>query len=412
MQINLSETKRQYQSICNANLSLDLTRGKPSSQQLDLSNALLNIEDRSAVDSLGTDTRNYGGLDGLAQMKQLFADILEVLPEQVIVGGNSSLSLMYDYLSRACLFGVPGGTEPWIQITDRKFICPVPGYDRHFGITEHLGFELVSVDMTDQGPDMDQVEDIVRKDPFVKGIWCVPKYSNPTGACYSDETVQRLASMTTAASDFRILWDNAYSEHHLTDTPPPLTNIMLACESSGNENRVIEFASTSKMTFPGAGVAAMAASAANIADSKKHIGVQSIGPDKVNQLRHLQLFPDIASVREHMKKHMALVKPKFDRVNTVLTNELDGLDIATWTRPHGGYFINLDTLPGMAKKVIQLAGNAGVALTKAGSPFPYGIDPQDRNIRIAPTFAELEEVESASLALSVCIKLAAAESDS
>lgn len=398
-----------YQSIKDSGLSLDLTRGKPSPEQLDLSNGLLTLPGLDYVDSSGVDSRNYGGLDGLPEMKKLFADILEVDPQEIIVGGNSSLTLMANCLSWACLFGFPESDAPWIQENNRKFICPVPGYDRHFGITEHLGFTLIGVDMTDDGPNMNQVESIVMSDSSVKGIWCVPKYSNPTGACYCDETVHRLAYMTTAAKDFRILWDNAYAEHHLTDNPPSLANILQECRSAGNENRVLEFASTSKMTFPGAGVSALAAGSQNIAWCKKHIGAQSIGPDKINQLRHLQLIPNVDALRIHMEQHRHLVKPKFDMVIQVLEQQLGDSGIAHWTNPKGGYFISLDVQPGSAKRVIQLAAEAGVALTSAGAPFPYGNDPQDCNIRIAPTFASLEEVESATRALCACILLANSE---
>lgn len=386
-------------------LSLDITRGKPSPKQLDLSNGLLTLPGDQYVQD-GTDTRNYGGLDGLPPMKALFAEILEVPTDKVVVGGNSSLNMMYDTLARGCQFGVPGGDGPWHKTDSRKFLCPTPGYDRHFKVTEHLGFELVQVDVNDAGPNMDQVEDLVANDHDIKGIWCVPKYSNPTGCCYSPETVERLARMS-AAPDFRILWDNAYAEHHLSDERPMLANILELCAAAGNENRVIQFASTSKISHPGSGVACLAASDENVADIKKHLSVQTIGPDKVNQLRHAQMFKDIDGLRDHMQKHAALVKPKFDLVDQVLQRELGGLDIATWTRPKGGYFISLDAPDNTAKKIIQLAADAGVKLTGAGAPFPYGRDPRDRNIRIAPTFPELEEVGQAIEVLATCIKLAA-----
>ncbi len=407
--LDLNEAQNHYQAICDRGLNLDLTRGKPSASQLDLSNALLGLPGEQFVDDSGLDCRNYGGLDGLDSMKQLFADILGVAANNVTVGGNSSLTMMFEYLSWACLFGVPGGNGPWISEPGRKFLCVVPGYDRHFGITEHLGFELVSVDMGEGGPDMDRVEKLVAMDRSIKGIWCVPKYSNPTGTCYNDQTLQRLAGMQTAAPDFRIIWDNAYAEHHLTDNPPQLGNILEACEAAGHTNRVAEFSSTSKMTFPGAGIAAMASSEENTADYRSHLGVQSIGPDKINQLRHLRLIPDIGVLREHMKKHRAIVKPRFDMVNEVLDHELGDAGVARWTRPDGGYFISLDTAPGLAKRVIELAAQAGVALTSAGAPFPYGNDPDDCNIRIAPTFASLNDVRSATEALSACIILATAE---
>jgi DNA-binding transcriptional MocR family regulator len=400
-----NQLEQQYQDFKNMQLSLDITRGKPSSMQLDLANGLLSLPaDQYLLD--GTDTRNYGGLDGLPPMKALFAEILEVSADNIIVGGNSSLNMMYDTLARGCQFGVPDGAEPWHRTETRKFICPSPGYDRHFKVTEHLGFELLTVDITDDGPDMDQVEALVSSDHDIKGIWCVPKYSNPTGSCYSNDTVKRLAKMP-AASDFRILWDNAYAEHHLGDERPELANIMEHCLAAGNPNRVIEFASTSKISHPGSGVACLAASDTNIADIKTHLSVQTIGPDKVNQIRHLQLFKNLQGLRAHMQKHAALVKPKFDLVDEILERELGDLGIATWTKPKGGYFISLDAPDGTAKKIIELAADAGVKLTGAGAPFPYGKDPRDRNIRIAPTFPILEEVGQATEVLTTCIKLAA-----
>ncbi len=399
------QLQQQYRDFKNMQLSLDITRGKPSSMQLDLANGLLSLPGDQYLLN-GTDTRNYGGLDGLPPMKALFAEILEISVDNIIVGGNSSLNMMYDTLARGCQFGVPDGTEPWHRIETRKFICPSPGYDRHFKVTEHLGFELLTVDITDDGPDMDQVETLVSSDHDIKGIWCVPKYSNPTGSCYSNDTVKRLAEMP-AASDFRILWDNAYAEHHLSDDRPELANIMEHCVAAGNANRVIEFASTSKISHPGSGVACLAASDINIADIKTHISVQTIGPDKVNQIRHLQLFKNLQGLRTHMRKHAALVKPKFDLVDEILERELGDLGIATWTKPKGGYFISLDAPDGTAKKIIELAADAGVKLTGAGAPFPYGKDPRDRNIRIAPTFPIVEEVGQATQVLTTCIKLAA-----
>jgi len=398
--------ERRYTDIKSTGLNLDLTRGKPSSAQLDLSNALLESPGKQFMAD-GTDTRNYGGLDGLPAMKSLFGSILDVDPGQVIVGGASSLTMMYDTLARACQFGVPGGAGPWNAAPGRKFLCPSPGYDRHFKVTEHLGFTLIPVDISDDGPAMDQVEELVAADPDIKGIWVVPRYSNPTGCSCSDDTVQRLAAMTTAASDFRIIWDNAYAEHHLVDNPRPLANIMTACHEAGNPDRVIEFASTSKMTYPGSGVAAMAASADNIADAKTHLAVQTIGPDKVNQLRHLALFSNMDALRAHMRQHASLVKPKFDLVDEILTRELAEHRIATWTKPEGGYFISLDVPDGTAREIVRLAGEAGVKLTGAGAPFPYGKDPNDRNIRIAPTFPVLEEVGKATEVLAACVLLAA-----
>lgn len=399
---NLEKRYRDFQA---KQLSLDITRGKPSSSQLDLANELLSLPgDRYVLE--GTDIRNYGGLDGLPPMKTLFGEILQVPADNIIVGGNSSLNMMYDTLARGCQFGVPDGDGPWHRLESRKFICPTPGYDRHFKVSEHLGFELVRVDINDAGPDMDQVEALVANDHDIKGIWCVPKYSNPTGCCYSQDIVERLAQMS-AAPDFRIIWDNAYAEHHLGDERPELANIMQLCTAAGNANRAIEFASTSKISHPGSGVACLAASDENIADIKTHLSVQTIGPDKVNQMRHLQLFKDIQGLREHMKNHAALVKPKFDLVDQILERELGELGIATWTKPKGGYFISLDAPDGTAKKIVQLAADAGVKLTGAGAPFPYGLDPRDRNIRIAPTFPVLEEVGLATEVLATCIKFAA-----
>ncbi len=386
-----------------------MTRGKPSASQLDLSNPLLTLPGHHYRDQNGTDTRNYGGLDGLPGIKTLFAGILEVHPDNVLVGGNSSLTMMYETLQRACQFGVPGGSGPWNQDTQRKFLCPTPGYDRHFLITEHLGFRLLNIDMTDRGPDMNQVESLVSEDASIKGIWCVPLHSNPTGCCYSSDVVRRLATMKTAATDFRILWDNAYAEHHFEGAKPALENIAEIAMTADNSDRVIQFASTSKMTLPGAGVAAMAGSTANIADAKRHLSVQSIGPDKVNQLRHLAFFGNIEGLRTHMTRHAQLVKPKFDLVAEILQHQLSGLGIAEWSRPKGGYFIDLTVQTGHARRVIDLAGRAGVRLTAAGAPFPYGHDPLDRHIRIAPTFPELEAVRQATEALTTCIRLAAAD---
>ena len=401
----------EYARLKGLSLSLDMTRGKPCPAQLDLSNRLLSLPADDFLDG-DIDARNYGGIDGLPAVKQLFADILGVNSENVIVGGNSSLAMMYDAIARACQFGAGG--DAWNCDARRKFICAVPGYDRHFAITAHFGFELIAVDMTADGPDMSQVEAAVA-DAAVKGIWCVPKYSNPSGVCYSDDTVRRLAEMKTAAADFRIFWDNAYAEHHFTADPPTLANIAELCAAAGNARRVIQFASTSKMCHPGSGVAAMASDAANIADARTQMAVQTIGPDKINQLRLLKFFGDLDGLRAHMKKHAAIIAPKFDAVQEILARELGGLGIAKWSKPQGGYFISLDlgtdsgmNLPGGgAKRVVELAGEAGVKLTAAGAPFPHGADPHDRNIRIAPTFPSVDEVRQATEVLAVCIKVAA-----
>jgi DNA-binding transcriptional MocR family regulator len=342
----------------------------------------------------------------LPETKALFAGLLEIAADQIVVGGNSSLTMMYDALARAMLFGVPDGDGPWMQQDHLKFLCPSPGYDRHFAITEHLGFELIAVDMGDDGPDIERVEELVAVDPSIRGIWCVPKYSNPTGVSYADGVVKRLAAMPTAAPDFRIMWDNAYVEHHLTGEADALLNMLPVCQRAGHENRALVFASTSKMSFPGAGVAAMAASPENISDAKRHLGIQTIGPDKLNQLRHLALFPDVDRIRAHMRHHAEVIRPKFDAVQRVLHREFDGTDAATWTDPRGGYFVSLDTHDGCAGDAVQLAAQAGVKFTAAGAPFPYGRDPRDRNIRIAPTFPALDEIETAMQVLATCVMLA------
>jgi len=402
----LSELRQQYDTFAAQQLNLDMTRGKPSTAQLDLANDLLTLD--TFKDAAGTDCRNYGGLDGLPAMKALFAEIIETASENVIIGGNSSLTLMFDTLARACLFGVSESATPW-QGQTAKFLCPSPGYDRHFTVSQTLGLESVLVNMTDDGPDMDQVEALVAEDASIKGIWCVPKYSNPTGITYSDEVVDRLASMKTAADDFRIMWDNAYAEHHFSGELDTVKEILAACATAGNPDRAYVFASTSKMSFAGSGVSAFASSPDNVVYAKKIIGAQSIGPDKVNQLRHLTLFPDLATLRQHMHKHAALLGPKFERVQQVLNEELAEADIARWTKPRGGYFTSLDLNTGSAKRTIELSAKLGVKLTAAGAPFPYGNDPQDCNIRIAPSFPELKDIETAMRVLCLCAKLATLE---
>lgn len=398
--------ENEYTKLGTQKLQLDMTRGKPSSLQLDLSNALLNTN--SYTDSSGVDCRNYGGLDGLADMKALFGEILQIPSEHVIIGGNASLSLMFDTLARACLFGVNDHEPAW-QGQSIKFLCPSPGYDRHFTVSQTLGIESIRVDMTDDGPNMGQVEELVANDAQIKGIWCVPKYSNPTGVCYSDKTVDRLANMPTAASDFRIMWDNAYAEHHFSGELTNIKEIINACAKAGNPDRPYVFASTSKLTFAGAGISAFASSLSNVAYARKYLGAQSIGPDKINQLRHLALFPNLASLREHMNQHAKLLKPKFMKVEKILSEQLLGTNTATWTQPKGGYFTSLDLTHGSAKRVIQLCADIGVKLTEAGAPFPYGIDPNDANIRIAPSFPSIHEIETAMQALTLSIKLAALE---
>lgn len=409
----LSEFKKKVQSdydeFKSRGLSLDMSRGKPCAEQLDLSMPLLNalVSDSDIKDGAGTDCRNYGILDGIKEAKELFAEILGVKPEEVIVGGNSSLSLMYDTLMRLMVFGTLGNT-PWCKEEKIKFLCPAPGYDRHFAITEKLGMELVTVPMTKDGPDMDIVEKLVA-DKTVKGIWCVPMYSNPEGTTYSDETVKRLASMKTAAPDFRIFWDNAYCIHHLSDTPDVLLNIMDECKKNGTEDRVYMFTSTSKVSFSGAGVSAMAASEKNIADIKKTLTVQTIGYDKMNQLRHIRFFKDFDGVKAHMKKHAEILAPRFKAVLDALEKEIAPLGIGEWNSPNGGYFISFNTMDGCAKRVVELCKEAGVVLTGAGATFPYGKDPADRNIRIAPTYPSVDELEKAVELFCICVKLASAE---
>ncbi len=406
------DLRYRYEEFKSSNLSLDMTRGKPCAEQLDLSNGMLSLPgEETYTDSAGTDCRNYGGLDGIREAKKLFGDILGIEPEGVIIGGNSSLTLMYEALVRALLFGVPGGSGPWKDGGSLKFLCPSPGFDRHFSMTQHLNFELISIDMNDDGPDMEQVEAVASSDPSVKGIWCVPKYSNPTGVIYSDEVVERLATFRTAAPDFRVIWDNAYAEHSLSGETDSLRNIMDVCRENGTEDRVLMFASTSKITHAGAGVSAIAGSQANVADVKKHLTMQTIGPDKLNQLRHVQFLGDIHELRDHMREHARILKPKFDLVDKVLQRELGGMSSVDWTRPRGGYFVSLDVPDGCASKSVELAGEAGVKYTPAGATFPYGRDPRDRNIRIAPTFLPLEDIEPALEVLAVSIQLAAVETE-
>lgn len=403
--------QERYDAFAGRKLKLDMTRGKPSAEQLDLAAALmtnLTADDVKAAD--GTDVRNYGGLDGLPELKSIFAGILEAPPAQIIIGGNASLQMMHDTVVRALLFGVPDGAGPWRSApgTTVKFLCPSPGYDRHFAICQHLGVEMIVVNLGSDGPDVEQIERLVATDASIKGMWCVPKYSNPTGTTYSDAVVARLAAMKTAAPDFRLFWDNAYAVHDLYGETDRLANIIEACERAGHPNRPLVFASTSKISFAGAGVAAMASSPANIADAKRHLAIQTIGPDKINQLRHARFFGDVEGVRRHMAKHAELLRPKFEAVARVFERELGGKGIATWTKPNGGYFISLDTPDGCAKEVVRLAGAAGVSLTAAGATFPYGKDPRDRNIRVAPTMPPLEQVELAMEIVAVCVELASA----
>lgn len=403
----LAALNEKYEDFVAQKLKLDMSRGKPCTEQLSLSMEMLDFP--SGKDSCktadGTDCRNYGLVDGIPEAKALFAQMLEVSPKEIIIGGNSSLSIMYDSVARAMMFGVYGGSLPWGKQKAVKFLCPSPGYDRHFAITELFNIEMIIVDMTPDGPDMDQVEKLVASDEAIKGIWCTPKYSNPQGITYSDDVVKRLAGMKTKADDFRIFWDNAYTVHHLTDKPDNLLNISAACKEAGNPDRVYIFGSTSKITFPGAGIAVMAASENNIAAIKKQLGIRTIGPDKINQLRHVAFLKDMNGIEEQMKKHGKILKPKFDMVLDILEAELDGKDIAWWNKPRGGYFISLNTLPGCAKEVLAMASGAGVVMTSAGATYPYGKDPQDSNIRIAPTFPPVSELKKAMELLCTCIQL-------
>lgn len=403
------EVLRKYNEFKDMGLTLDLSRGKPNSDQLDISLPLLSeARPREKCFSInGVDCRNYGVLDGIPEMKQLFADMLGIKTEYITVGGNSSLQLMYDTLARAMLFGVKDSRRPWCKEPVKKWICVTPGYDRHFKMTELFGFELISVPMTPTGPDMGMVEAIV-KDPTVKGIWCVPKYSNPTGNTYSDETVRRLAAMECAAPDFRIMWDNAYAVHNFKGECDELLDIFTEAEKYGNLDRIFYFSSTSKITFPGGGVAMLAASPANLAHIAQFLGVQTIGYDKLNQLRHTTYFKDRATLDNHMKILAEFIGRKFE-ITLKALDGLRGLGIAQWTEPSGGYFVSLDVLPGTAKRVYSLMADAGVTLTSVGATYPYGIDPEDKNLRIAPTYPTDDEVALATEILVVAVKLAALE---
>jgi aspartate/methionine/tyrosine aminotransferase len=401
-----SRLEEKYGEFKNKNLSLDMSRGKPSPDQLDLSSGLFDILNTRTMDVVDhIDIRNYGGVDGIQEAKDLFAEILHVRPTEVIVGGNSSLTIMYDTISRALLKGVIDSDRPWGKLPKVKFLCPSPGYDRHFAICEALNIEMITIDMLDDGPDMNKIEELVSKDDAIKGIWCVPKYSNPEGIIYNDEVVNRFATMETKAKDFKIFWDDAYTVHHLTNEQPHLKNILQACKDAGHPNRVFIFASTSKITFPGSGVAAMAASEENIQFILKQVSAQTIGPDKINQLRHVRFLKNLDHINEHMKKHAELIKPKFDLVLRELDSQLRDKNIASWSKPKGGYFISLNTLDGCAFEVVKRAAEVGVKLTKAGATFPYGKDPRDRNIRIAPTYPSIAELKVAIDVLCLCVQM-------
>ena len=400
--------EQKFKEVQDRNLKLDMSRGKPSAAQLNLSNGMMDVLNSTSdmVCESGVDCRNYGVMDGIPEARKLLADMSEVPEKNILIFGNSSLNVMFDTVARAMVMGVCGHT-PWSKLDKPvKFLCPVPGYDRHFGITEFFGIEMINVPLLPTGPDMDMVEELVSSDPYIKGIWCVPKYSNPTGNSYSDETVLRFAHLKPAAPDFRIFWDNAYSIHHLYDDDQDvILELLSECEKAGNPDLVYKFISTSKVSFPGSGIAAMAASEANLADARRYMNYQTIGHDKLNQLRHVRFFKDMDGMHEHMKKHAAILRPKFEAVLSVLDNELGGLEIGSWSRPKGGYFISFDAMPGCAKAIVAKAKEAGVIMTKAGATYPYGKDPQDSNIRIAPSFPTPEELAAAAEVFVLSVKL-------
>ena len=406
-----AQLDKEYADIKAKGLALDMSRGKPSADQLDLSMGLMNVlsSDSDLKCETGVDCRNYGVLDGIAEAKQLLADMMEVPKDNIVIFGNSSLNVMYDTIARSMTHGVMGST-PWAKLDKVKFLCPVPGYDRHFAITEYFGIEMINVPMTPTGPDMDMVEELVSTDPAIKGIWCVPKYSNPQGITYSDETVHRFAKLNPAAEDFRIFWDNAYGIHHLYDDEQDhVLEILAECKKAGNPDMVYKFSSTSKISFPGSGIAAIAASDANLADIRKQMRIQTIGHDKLNQLRHARYFGNIHGMVQHMKKHADILRPKFDIVLKTLDKELGGLGIGSWLAPRGGYFISFDSLDGCAKAIVARAKEAGVVLTGAGATYPYGKDPKDSNIRIAPSFPTLEDLGKAAQVFVLCVKLVSVE---
>ena len=405
------ELKAKYHDFQGRDLRLDMSRGKPSVDQLDLSMGMMDVlssnDDLTCED--GTDCRNYGGLTGIDEAKELLGDMMEVNPSTIIIYWNSSLNVMYDTISRAMTHGIMGNT-PWCKLDKVKFLCPVPGYDRHFAITEYFGIEMINVPMTPEGPDMDMVEELVSSDEAIKGIWCVPKYSNPQGYSYSDETVRRFARLSPAAPDFRIYWDNAYGVHHLYDHDQDhLIEILAECKRAGNMDLVYKFASTSKISFPGSGIACIAASQNNLEDIKAQLKNQTIGHDKVNQLRHVRFFGDIHGMVEHMRKHADIIRPKFEAVEQILERELGGLGIGSWTNPKGGYFISFDSLDGCAKDIVARCKKAGVVMTPAGATYPYGKDPHDSNIRIAPTYPPLSDLITATELFALCVKLVSVE---
>ena len=403
----LDELKKEYKKVQSMDMQLNMSRGIPCIDQLDLSMQMMDVLDSSSDLTCedGTDCRNYGQLTGIQEARELLGDMMENNPKDIIIYGNSSLNVMFDTISRAWTHGVMGNT-PWCKLPEVKFLCPVPGYDRHFAITEFFGIEMIPVPMTPTGPDMDMVETLVHEDSAIKGIWCVPKYSNPQGISYSDETVRRFARLQPAAPDFRIFWDNAYGMHHLYDHKQDyLIEILAECKRAGNPDLVYKFSSTSKITFPGSGIAAVATSPNNMEDFISYLRKQTIGHDKVNQLRHVRFFGDIHGIVEHMRKHAEIIRPKFETVENILERDLNGLGVGNWTTPLGGYFIMFDSLPGCAKDIVARAKKAGVTMTNAGATWPYGKDPQDSNIRIAPTYPSLQDLTTAMEIFSLCVRI-------
>lgn len=405
------ELRKSYEDAKGLGLKLDMSRGKPAADQLDLSMEMMETFDRNTVPRSedGTDCRNYGALDGVIEAKRLMAAMIGCRPEQTVVCGNASLNVMYDLLARAELFGILGET-PWSKLPKVTFLCPVPGYDRHFRMTEAMGIDMINIPMNGDGPDMDLVEKLVSEDESVKGIWCVPRFSNPGGVVYSDEVVRRMAALKPAARDFRIFWDNAYAVHDLyEEDQQQILEILSECEKAGNPDMVYEIASTSKVTFPGAGISVFAASPANLEEFKQRMGVQTISYDKINMLRHVGFLKDLDTLKAHMRKQADLIRPKFEAVEDILEQELGGLEIGTWTKPRGGYFISFQAMNGCAKQIVARCKEAGVVLTGAGAAYPYGLDPDDSNIRIAPTYPTLEEMKQATKLFSLCVKLVSVE---
>lgn len=406
LQAMKAELEKEFEEVKAKGLNLDMSRGKPSKKQLEL--AMDMLEELKSTDKLkcetGIDCRNYGLLDGIPEARRLLGAMTEVSADQVVIFGNSSLNVMFDTVARSMTHGVCGST-PWCKLDKVKFLCPAPGYDRHFKITEYFGIEMITVPMTPTGPDMDMVEELVSKDAAIKGIWCVPKYSNPQGITYSEETVKRFARLKPAAEDFRIFWDNAYCIHHLYEEQDFLLEILEECEKAGNPDMVYKFISTSKVSFPGSGIAAVVSSPKNLEGFRKHMAVQTIGHDKINQLRHVRFFKDINGMHEHMRKHAEILRPKFEAVENTLEKEIGGAEIGTWTCPKGGYFISFDAMEGCAKAIVAKAAEAGVKMTEAGATFPYGVDPKDSNIRIAPSFPTPEELQLATEIFVLSVKL-------